>query len=307
RANPDAVHERGGDGKTVLHCALTPAIAAFLVDHGADLEARDVDHNSTPLQYLIENEAIARLLVERGATVDIFAAARLGDIARAEQCLRQDRELAAARPNRPPFTGPGLHIYGWTLGFDVTPIDVARKYGHTHVVDLLLARASPRARLVDALWHGDEARARAELDAEPTLLAALGPEDRGLINEAAWWYRPRAVRLMLDFGFDPHVRGAHRSTTLDRACFHGYADIVAMLLECDPDPPLTEQNEFGGTPLDTCIYGSINGWNTGRGQDHVRTLELLLDAGAALDPTIVPTGNDAIDTFLRNRLKGERK
>jgi ankyrin repeat protein len=307
RANPNVVHERGGDGKTVLHCALTAEIAAFLVDHGADIDARDVDHNSTPLQYVIENEAIARLLIERGAAVDVFAAARVGDAALVEHCLRQDPELVVARPNRAPFTGPGLHIYGWTLGFDVTPIDVARKYGHAHVVDVLLARASPKARLVDALWHGDEARARVELDAEPTLLATLGPEDRRLINDAAWWYRPAAVRLMLDLGFDPHVRGAHRSTTLDRASFHGYADIVAMLLEHDPDPPLTEQNEFGGTPLGTCVYGAINGWKTGHGQDHVRTLELLLDAGAALDPTIVPTGHDAIDAFLRNRLKGERK
>jgi ankyrin repeat protein len=307
RATPEVVRERGGDGKTVLHCALTTEIAAFLVDAGSDLEARDTDHSATPLQYLIGDEAIARLLIERGARVDIFAAARLGDVALVEECLRADPDLVVARANHPPFTAPGMHIYGWTLGFDVTPLDVARKFGHARVVELLLARASRKSRFLDAVWQGDAERARAELAAEPNLVASLGPYDRGLLADAAWWYRPAAARLMLELGFDPRVPGAHRSMPLDRASFHGYADIVATLLELDPSPPLEEQNEFGGTPLETCIYGSINGWTTGHPQNHIRTLELLLGAGATFDPTIVPTGNDAVDAFLRDRLKGERK
>jgi len=307
RARPEVVRERGGDGKTVLHCALTPEIVAFLVDAGSDVEARDIDHNATPLQYLIGDEAIARLLVERGACVDIFAAARLGDVVLVEECLRRDPDLVIARANHPPFTAPGLHIYGWTLGFDVTPIDVARKFGHARVVEQLRARASRKNRFLDAVWQGDAERARAELADEPNIVASLGPHERGLLADAAWWYRPAAARLMLELGFDPHVPGAHRSMPLDRACFHGYADIVETLLELDPHPPLEEQNEFGGTPLETCIYGSLNGWKTGHPQDHLRTLELLLDVGATFDPTIVPTGNDAVDAFLRKRLKGERK
>ena len=307
RATPEVVRERGGDGKTVLHCALTAEIATLLVDAGSDLEARDTDHNATPLQYLIGDEAIARLLIERGASVDIFAAARLGDVALVEKCLLADPDLVIARANHPPFTAPGLHIYGWTLGFDVTPIDVARKFGHARVVELLLARASRKSRFLDAVWQGDAERARAELTADPDIVAALEPYDRGLLAEAAWWYRPAAARLMLELGFDPHVPGAHRSMPLDRASFHGYADIVATLLELDPDPPIKQHNEFGGTPLTTCIYGSINGWQTSHPQDHIRTLELLLAAGATFAPTIVPTGNDAVDAFLRHRLKGERK
>jgi hypothetical protein len=41
---------------------------------------------------------------------------------------------------------------------------------------------------------------------------------------------------------------AHRSTPFDRASFHGYADIVEMLLTLDPNPSLSQHNEFGGTP-----------------------------------------------------------
>jgi ankyrin repeat protein len=122
---------------------------------------------------------------------------------------------------------------------------------------------------------------------------------------AAWWYRPKSVRLMLEVGMDPHVTGAHRSTPLDRASFHGYADIVEMLLALDPQPPLTQKNEFGGIPLGACIYGSLNGWDTGHPRDYVRTLKLLLEAGSPLDPTILPTGNDALDEVMRAWLKSE--
>ena len=106
---------------------------------------------------------------------------------------------------------------------------------------------------------------------------------------------------------DPHVPGAHRSTPLDRASFHGYADIVSLLLERDPNPPLTERNEFGGMPLGACIYGSLNGWETGFPQDHARTLTLLLEAGAPLDPTVLPTGHDELDGVMREWLKKQER
>src|SRR5215469_11011238 len=38
------VHARGGDGQTALHFASTIDIAAYLLEHGAEIDARDVDH-----------------------------------------------------------------------------------------------------------------------------------------------------------------------------------------------------------------------------------------------------------------------
>jgi ankyrin repeat protein len=305
RAHPDSVNERGGDGKTALHCAATSAVAELLLDSGADVLARDVDHGSTALQYLIADETIARLLAARGAEVDIFAAARLGDRSLVERRLRDNAKCAEARVNRAPFTAPGGHIYGWTLGFDLTPADVARKFGHADIADLIVSALSPKARLIDALWCGDGERVRHELDRDPAVSKDLEPQERSLLAAAAWWYRPDSVRLMLEAGFDPHAEGAHRSTPLDRASFHGYADIVAMLLSHDPDPPLLRQNEFGGIPLGACIHGSLHGWKTGHPQDHVRTLTLLLEAGSPLDPTMLPTGNDELDAVMRAWLKND--
>jgi ankyrin repeat protein len=306
RATPDVVRQRGGDGKTVLHCAATAEIAELILNAGADMEVRDVDHGATALQYLIADERIARLLIAHGAAVDIFAAARLGDRSLVEQCLRADPACAEARVNRPPFAAPGLHIYGWTLGFDLTPADVARKFGHGDVVELILASLSPKARFIDALWCGEGDRARRELARHPDMIRQLQPEDHSLLAAAAWWHRAESVRLMLDVGFDLHATGAHRSTPLDRASFHGYADIVEVLLAHDPNPPLTQRNEFGGMPLGTCIYGSLNGWETGHPRDHARTLRLLLEAGSPVDPTMLPTGNDALDAVIRTWLEAGR-
>ncbi|HEY4212728.1 MAG TPA: ankyrin repeat domain-containing protein [Steroidobacteraceae bacterium] len=310
-ATPGVVHERGGDGKTALHCAATREIAEILVNAGAELDARDRDHNATPLQYLIGDEEIVKLLIERGASVDLFAVARWGDSPLVERCLRDDPASADERIGRGKFTAPGLHIYGWTLGlgqtlgFDLSPADVARKFGHPQIAEKIVSRLSPEARLADALWCGDRERARAEISQRPNAVQEMHPADRSLLASAAWWYRPESVRLMLEVGMDPHVPGAHRSTPLDRASFHGYADIVSMLLEEDPHPPITDRNEFGGIPLGACVYGALNGWKTGFPQDHARTLTLLLEAGSPLDPTLLPTGNDELDSVMRQWLKKE--
>jgi hypothetical protein len=135
---------------------------------------------------------------------------------------------------------------------------VARKFGHADTAELIVSALSPKARLIDSLWCGDSEHVRRELDRHSAALKDLEPHEHSLLAAAAWWYRPDSMRLKLEAGFDPHAEGAHRSTPLDRASFHGYADIVAMLLSLDPDPPLLHQNEFGGVPLGACIYGSLS-------------------------------------------------
>src|SRR5262249_43642090 len=49
------VHARGGDGQTPLHFAGTLDIAIYLLECGAEIDARDVDHESTPAQYMIDD------------------------------------------------------------------------------------------------------------------------------------------------------------------------------------------------------------------------------------------------------------
>jgi hypothetical protein len=88
-ADPDVVHARGGDGQTPLHFASTVEVAEFLLANGAEIDARDVDHESTPAQYMLrveqkrhyprDRQDVARYLVARGCRTDILMAAALGD------------------------------------------------------------------------------------------------------------------------------------------------------------------------------------------------------------------------------------
>src|ERR1700722_16327474 len=89
-ADLGAVHAKGGDGQTPLHFASTVEVAEFLLLNGADIDARDVDHESTPAQYMLrvdqkrhypnDRQDVARYLVSRGCRTDILMAAALGDV-----------------------------------------------------------------------------------------------------------------------------------------------------------------------------------------------------------------------------------
>ena len=62
----DLVHARGGDGKTPLHFAGNVEIADYLLAQGADIDALDIDHESTAAQHLLESHpGVARFLIQR--------------------------------------------------------------------------------------------------------------------------------------------------------------------------------------------------------------------------------------------------
>ena len=79
-SDPAVINTRGLDGMTPLHFAKTPEIAALLLHHGVDINARDLEHGGTPVQWAVENRPdVCRYLIERGAEIDLFAACLLGD------------------------------------------------------------------------------------------------------------------------------------------------------------------------------------------------------------------------------------
>ncbi|MEE8587571.1 MAG: ankyrin repeat domain-containing protein, partial [Acidobacteriota bacterium] len=80
-ADPSLIQARGGDGKMPLHFAANPEVAAFLLERGAEIEARDLDHFSTPAQWAADHRpAVSRFLVGKGAEPDIFMAVSSGDL-----------------------------------------------------------------------------------------------------------------------------------------------------------------------------------------------------------------------------------
>src|SRR5262245_44079465 len=237
--DPALVTARGGDGKTPLHCATTPEIATYLLNRGADLNARDVDHESTPAQYLVRDAPdVVQLLVERGAWFDIFIAIGLRDPNLVERCLREDHEALDHRIWHGKYTvahngrraaTPGEiadrrgDVYRWVFGHNMSAIDVAVNLGYDEIVQLLLDHASPAQRLLAACAKADRAAAEAVVAAHPHVVSSLRPDEMRLIADKASDGDTAAVTLMLDLGFDQRVPGQDHGDALHWAAFHGNA------------------------------------------------------------------------------------
>src|SRR5580698_867237 len=231
-SDPALVYAKGGDGKRPLHFARTVEIARFLIEHGAEIDALDDDHDSTPAQHLIgDRPDVAGFLVAKGARSDLLLAAALGDPGLVRKHLDAEPGSIAMRVDRDWFAmidtaANGGHIYQWTLGFHVSAFDVARKRGHTAVLDLLFERAPPLERLLDALWCGDEARADAELAADPQLVTSAPQRALHQVADAARNNNLPAVRAMLRRGFPVTAQSQHGAMPLHWAAFTGTAEMM---------------------------------------------------------------------------------
>lgn len=120
-ADPGVVAARGGDGQTPLHFASSIEIASFLLDHGADIDALDIDHESTPAQWMMrDRQDVARFLVSRGCRTDLLMASALGDLDLVRRLLDEDPSrihLSVALEHFPKKNShTGGCIYIWTLG-----------------------------------------------------------------------------------------------------------------------------------------------------------------------------------------------
>jgi ankyrin repeat protein len=173
-ANPELVHARGGDGQTPLHFASTVEIAKYLLDHGADIDTRDIDHESTPAQYMVRHrQDVARFLVTRGCHTDILMASALGAYELVRRYLDDDPASIRTRVSKSYFPmrneRAGGSIYIWTLGSEKTPHVIAREFGHEDVFRLLMERSSDEMKLAQACDLGDETLFNALLAKRPDL------------------------------------------------------------------------------------------------------------------------------------------
>lgn len=278
--DPTLVHARGGDGQQPLHEAATVAVADMLLDHGADPNVRCIDHKSTPAQYaLAERPDVCRRLLDRGADADIFMAARLGDAALATRVLDADPQAIAARINEAGYTPvPPLHIYCWTLGFGLSPHDVALKFGHDDVHDLLVSRSPARVRFINAVLAGDHAGATGFIDQDPSMLTSLTRADHSRLAHAIFDGRRDAARLMLGLGFDETVGGVDGGTALHAASWMGDVEMVEALLRRGRVPVDSRDPVHLSTPLGWAAFGSVH--RRADGGDYPAVVDRLVAAGA---------------------------
>jgi len=287
-ADPDRVHERGGDGQTPLHFAASTAVIDVLLEAGADINARDVDHRSTPAEWMLDRRrgagryALAQYLAARGAATDIFMTAALGLTDRARALLTAEPGLLNLRTGRgeygeqPPSS---YHIYFWTIGDGLTALDVAAQFEQRETLEAMLACASVTQRLLAACRQGDEPLARDIVGKHPGIVASLTQDEQRVLADAAWNGHVRAVALMLELGFDPTVAGHDAGTPLHLAAWEGSVETVAAILRHADARTLVGIREahYGATPLGWCCHGSLHG---NLNHDHAGVARLLLAAGA---------------------------
>lgn len=212
--------------------------AKLLLDHGADIELRDA-LGHTPLQSAAIHgaEGVAALLRRRGASIDVFSLAALGDNEALRAMLREEPALAAARG--PNGTRP-LHWVGGRAtaeilvkaGADVgamdvggrTPLHSAARIGRGVVLEWLAAEGAD----VDA----------ADADGETPLHVCAGRFGEVDIEGA---------EALINAGAHLDVQDAAGETPLHEAVRVGNLAICRYLLDEGADVAVADRR--GRTPL----------------------------------------------------------
>ncbi|MDE0225390.1 MAG: ankyrin repeat domain-containing protein [Gammaproteobacteria bacterium] len=305
---PDWVTMAGSHGRTMLWEAAYRgriAMVDYLLDRGADIDACGC--HFTPLlvdispycaaEFRKHREVAARLL-KRGARLDVYTAAYLGDTE--EVCEYLDREPGLATAEKPQ-NDPNLRA---------TALHYAVAAGYLDIVSLLLARgADPRPygdflvrfcawrrrpdileRLLDAGLDPSTSEPPRSGVTDPEILRVLrdrGVEWRPDHAEGGWppiVFQSRGdrggdagrVRALIDQGADVNARNHKGQTALHCAAKAGFTDIVALLLShgAEVDPP----DARGETPLASAIRSTV------RNADRLREVaRILVRNGASPD------------------------
>jgi ankyrin repeat protein len=188
----------------------------------------------------------------------------------------------------------------------VSPHDVASRFDHRDVRNLLDARSPRRIRFINALLAADEQTAGHLLRENPTLFTSLTRSDHGRLAEAIFHERFHAADLMLRLGFDPAAPGADGGTALHMACWVGNVSLVERILALGSVPINTRDPTHHGTPLGWTAFGSVH--RRARGGDYVAVVDRLMAAGADITGVAniegrtyveMATGNPAIQAALR--------
>jgi ankyrin repeat protein/predicted enzyme related to lactoylglutathione lyase len=291
--DPLLVHARGGDGQLPLHFAATVEIAALLLEQGADIDARDIDHESTAAQYMASSKyymdsqatyrhEVAHFLISRGAQTDILMASAIGDLALVERILDHNPETvrvtASERyfPKRDPRSGGSIYFFGF--GVTKPAHLVAHQFGHTAVFELLMQRSAPWLRLVQAAEIGDETRVEQILQQHPSVIANLPSNAARLIVGAAVRGNAAAVEMLLELGWPSSAALDNNQTALHYAAWHGNLAMVRTLI-AHQAPINIFESEHGGSPLAWALHGSLHSWERDKG-DYEEVTRELLAAGA---------------------------
>jgi hypothetical protein len=305
RADPSLIDAKGCDACTPLHFSRDVATAELLLSHGARIDARDEDHDSTPAQWLIGDlPDVSRFLLSRGAAADIFLAVAVGDRELTERLVAADPGCVSyrigKRPEFPPLgEGRGGTIYQWTLAFNNYPHQIAVQKGHAEIFEFLYAKSDAATRLLVSCLLGRRSDALEIAARNPGLVTSLPDADLELPARYCWETNTNieAVRLMLDVGFPiAHPEMSHGYTPLHNAAWSGSADLVDLLLERGHPVDIVDPR-YHATPLGFAIHDCLVEKRHPEGE-FGRVVKALIDAGSPWDRKMYPTGDARIDEVV---------
>ena len=319
---PDWLRRTGSHGRTMLWEAAYRGrleVVEYLAGLGADIDACGC--HFTPLLVDIspycaarhkQHHAVAAFLLDRGAALDIYTAAYLGETEAVRECLDCDPDLAwaerkqndtlSARQARDARENAPV-----TREVVATPLHYAVAPGHAEIVALLLkSGADPRPYgyfLVRfCIWRDRvdilKALIAAGLDpsmSEPPRSGIANPAMVGLLKAHGVDYGPdhaeggwppivfqsrgdrggnvERVRTLIEAGADVNVRNHKGQSALHCAAKAGFADIVALLLEHGCE--VDARDRRGETPLHAALRSTV--------KDKAKLLDvvrLIVNAGA---------------------------
>ena len=130
---------------------------------------------------------------------------------------------------------------------------------------------APQGLLNSTILRGDVAAIEKLLDDPRVDVNWHTPKTGSALGVAAAYAQPNQgaiVRLLLRRGANPNIATDENMTPLHSAAYHGYADIVKVLIDAGAEVN-TAESRYGFTPL---AYAARSG--------SVEVIKLLIDAGA---------------------------
>ena len=179
-----------------------------------------------------------------------------------------------------------------------TAYALAAVAGRKDLTELLKARGADLSMaeadqiVADCLTAGPEG-AKALLAAREKVAGSMLAAH--LLPDLTMSHSTEAVRVLLAAGVPVNTRGGHGGTALHWACWKGYPDIVALLLEYGADLTL-EDFQFHARPAGWLHHGAAN---NGDGADYAGVARLLLKVDPRLKACDSASGNVELDAVLR--------
>ncbi len=277
------------DGESLYHAAELPSHECLdlLYQYGVNLNAtpalfRKLDFDDYfGVKWFMEHGADPnRTLGDHGTSLH-WAVIRGRSPSTIELLIQFGAEVNASRPD------------------GKTPYMLAVRYGRADLADILrIHGAFTDIDRIDSLIGAYATANKAEvlkiIKDEPVALSTLTYNDRIMLLEFAELNKAESVNLMLETGFDRSVK-KEEGTALHIAGWFGHIETVRVLTSHGAS--LSKRNEYGGTPLDSTVHGSIHCPHRRRGT-HAAVVEALIKAGAAV-PEKASGSKDVYDVLCR--------